>query len=125
MAKLLLIQCAESAEREIRQILVPMKVKPVLVPRERFHLTLEELAKEKKEDGFFGGTYPDGSAVVMCNFTERQIDRFLMDMRNKGVQVDFKAVLTPVNRSWNVMQLYFELQREKIIYERMRRDRRK
>lgn len=111
MAKVLLFQCEN--EQEIRQILTPMKIQAVSVPKTKFHLTLQELEKEKYDDGCFGGSYPKGSMIVMCDFTEKQLDRLLMDFRNRKVTVDYKMVKTPTNASWDVSRIYFEAQKEK------------
>ena len=69
MAKVLLFQCEN--EREIRQILTPMKIQAVSVPKTKFHMTLKELERENDDEGYFGGTYPEGSMIVMCDFTEK------------------------------------------------------
>ena len=52
MAKVLLFQCEN--EREIRQILTPMKIQAVSVPKTKFRMTLKELEREDDEDGYFG-----------------------------------------------------------------------
>lgn len=123
MAKVLLFQCEN--ESEIRQILTPMKIKAVSVPKTKFHMTLEDLEKGKDDGGYFGGAYPKGSMIVMCDFTEKQLDRLLMDLRSRNVKVDYKMVMTPTNASWDVLHVYFEAQREKMMYEMARRDRKR
>ena len=92
MAKVLLFQCEN--EREIRQILTPMKIQAVSVPKTKFHMTLKELEREDDEEGYFEGAYPEGSMIVMCDFTEKQLDRLLMDFRNRNVKIDYKMVMT-------------------------------
>lgn len=111
MAKVLLFQCEN--ESEIRQILTPMKIKAVSVPKTKFHMTLEDLEKGKDDGGYFDGAYPKGSMIIMCDFTEKQLDRLLMDFRNRKVTVDYKMVKTPTNASWDVSHIYFEAQKEK------------
>ena len=123
MAKVLLFQCEN--EREIRQILTPMKIQAVSVPKTKFHMTLKELERENDEEGNFGGAYPEGSMIVMCDFTEKQLDRLLMDFRNRNVKIDYKMVMTATNASWDVLHVYFEAQREKIMYEMAQRDRKR
>ena len=123
MTKVLLFQCEN--ENEIRQILTPMKIQAVSVPKTKFHMSLGELARGKDDDGYFGGAYPKGSMIVMCDFTEKQLDRLLMDLRNRNVKIDYKMVMTATNASWDVLHVYFEAQREKIMYERAQRDRKR
>ena len=119
MAKVLLFQCEN--ESEIRQVLTPMKIQAVSVPKTKFHMSLGELAREKDDGGYFGGEYPKGSMLVMCDFTEKQLNRLLMDLRNHKVKIDYKMVMTPTNASWDVLHVYFEAQREKMMYEMAQR----
>ena len=123
MAKVLLFQCEN--ESEIRQILTPMKIQAVSVPKTKFHMTLEDLEKGKDDGGYFGGAYPKGSMIIMCDFTEKQLDRLLMDLRNHNVKIDYKMVMTATNASWDVLHVYFEAQREKMMYEMAQRDRKR
>ena len=86
-------------------------------------MTLKELERENDDEGYFGGTYPEGSMIVMCDFTEKQLDRLLMDFRNRNVKIDYKMVMTATNASWDVLHVYFEAQKEKMMYEMAQRDR--
>ena len=86
-------------------------------------MALGDLARGKDDGGYFSGAYPKGSMIVMCDFTEKQLDRLLMDLRSRNVKVDYKMVMTPTNASWDVLHVYFEAQREKMMYEMVRRDR--
>lgn len=117
MAKVLLFQCENEAV--IRQILTPMKIKAVTVAKEDFHLTLEELEKEKKGEGSFQGRCPKESLMVLCDLTQKQFNRLLSELKRNGVRTDYKAVLTPTNRTWDVCHLYMEMAREKAMYEQM------
>lgn len=123
MAKVLLFQCEN--ENEIRQILTPMKIQAVSVPKTKFHMELGDLARGKDDGGYFGSEYPKGSMIIMCDFTEKQLDRLLMDLRNHKVKIDYKMVMTATNASWDVLHVYFEAQREKMMYEMAQRDRKR
>ena len=123
MAKVLLFQCEN--EQEIRQILTPMKIQAVSVPKTKFHMTLGDLFRETEDEGYFGGAYPKGSMIVMFDFTEKQLERLLMDFRNRNVRIDYKMVMTATNASWDVSHVYFEAQREKMMYEMAQRDRKR
>ena len=88
-------------------------------------MTLKELERENDDEGYFRGAYPEGSMIVMCDFTEKQLDRLLMDFRNRNVKIDYKMVMTATNASWDVLHVYFEAQKEKMMYEMAQRDRKK
>ena len=52
--------------------------------------------------------------MIMKDFSEQQLDDFLSFIRSSGLKrIDLKAILTPVNQSWNSCQLYQELSRER------------
>lgn len=80
MAKVLLFQCEN--EREIRQILTPMKIQAVSVPKTKFHMTLKELEREVMRKAILKEIIRKAGMIVMCDFTEKQLDRLLMDFRN-------------------------------------------
>lgn len=48
-----------------------------------------------------------------------------MDFRNRNVKIDYKMVMTATNASWDVLHVYFEAQREKMMYEMAQRDRKR
>ena len=122
MAQVLLFQCDENSVQQIRQILVPMKISCRTVPQTKFHLTLTEIIKNQADDGFFGGDAPKESLLVMCDFSEKQVDRLLLELRRKEVKIDHKAVLTKTNKDWDINHLYFEMRREKLMHEMARSD---
>lgn len=124
MAKVLLFQCKN--EQKIRQALTPMKIPALVVPEECFDLSLEELEKGKFTAGRGGAVspgegrvYPAESLMVMCDVTEKQMNRLLMELRRREIRIDYKAVLTPTNRTWKVGQMYLEMARERAMYMKM------
>ena len=106
-------------------IVSAMKIQAVAVPKTKFHMTLKELERENDDEGYFRGAYPEGSMIVMCDCTENQLVRLLMDFRNRNVKIDYKMVMTATNASWDVLHVYFEAQKEKMMYEMAQRDRKK
>lgn len=51
--------------------------------------------------------------LVMAGFTSRQVDQLILAFRKKGVGfVPYKAVLTPVNSTWDVRKLFDEIKKE-------------
>ena len=56
--------------------------------------------------------------LVMAFFPDTLVDRWLDVLRTSGIgTVRIKAVLTPVNRTWNCGRLYAALSREAADYE--------
>lgn len=51
--------------------------------------------------------------LVMAGLSSARIDTVIAALRKAGVgRVDYKAVLTPVNRTWDSLKLYREIARE-------------
>jgi hypothetical protein len=49
----------------------------------------------------------------MCGFSEKEMDKLLAALKKAQVPIDYKAILTPTNRRWNVLRLLLELGVEK------------
>ena len=56
--------------------------------------------------------------LLFCDVTEKHLDKFLSELRNKQSRIDYKAVLTPTNRTWNVRRLYAHMAMERMSHER-------
>ena len=49
----------------------------------------------------------------MCGLKNSHMDKLLAALRNAGIVIPHKAVLTPTNQNWNVYRLAQELERER------------
>lgn len=56
--------------------------------------------------------------LLFCDVTEKHLDKFLFELRNKQSSIDYKAVLTPTNRMWNVRRLSAHMAMERMSHER-------
>ena len=54
----------------------------------------------------------DEAMLVICHMLSDQLDALLEGLRQAGVRVALKAVLTPSNVAWSSIQLHSELARE-------------
>ena len=60
------------------------------------------------------GEGPGESILVLCGWkNDPGLDRILSLINGSGASVSLKAVLTPANASWTILQLYEELKRER------------
>ena len=119
MERLLLFNSPDTDK--IKKIAAPMKIKVLTADPARYNETLRELAStDKKEkpstDNVFTGKVPAESLLLFCEVADKKIDKILFQLRKNNINIDFKAVLTPTNSSWNVLKLYLEMEREKIQY---------
>ena len=54
----------------------------------------------------------DEAMLVICHMLSDQLDALLEGLRQAGIRVALKAVLTPSNVAWSSIQLHSELARE-------------
>ena len=60
--------------------------------------------------GFLAG-FPSG-VLCISGLSGAKLDRLLQALRQEGVSIPLKAVVTPTNQRWTFLQLIQELQRE-------------
>ena len=61
-------------------------------------------------------SYAEESLLIMCELTDKHMDRLLASLRNSHIQPDYKAVLTPSNKKWTVTKLLAHMAFEKNSY---------
>ena len=111
--KILLFQCADAMK--IRNIAAMQGIETEEIPLPRWNEKLGQLAGLFPREGasLFMGKTPGKSLMVFCALGEGKLDQMLSELRKNKISVDYKAILTPVNMQWNVMQLYFEMEMER------------
>ena len=105
MEKLLVFHLDDNNLKKLKQITGALKVRVEEVPSSDYLKP-------------FSGKVPAESLIVFCDFTEKKMDKLLASLRRDQVVIDYKAVLTPTNRKWNVMRTYLEMQAEKAAYRK-------
>ncbi len=114
MEKLLLVQVGASKERQIRRLAEGKKIRVLSVGNDCGSDVLEALLSgERSSSQKERVALPAAELVVFSDVTDKHFEKLLFEMRTKGIQVDYKAVATPVNRNWTMETLYRELEREK------------
>ena len=58
------------------------------------------------------------SLVIFCDVTDKHMAKLIFDIRQKNLDVTFKAVLTDTNKKWNIRQMLVEMRRERFEYMR-------
>lgn len=118
MEKILLFQ-SEEYER-MKALAGPMRIKVCRIEEKYYKETLQKIYQEKATaEESYQGSLPEGSLMLFCHIDDKKIDKILAAMKRKGIQVDYKAIMTPTNSGWNVLRLYFELERERKAYEQL------
>jgi len=118
MEKILAFQVQESEIQKIKVIANRLKIKLIIVEKEAFRQVLEDLLEQKQNPLVqkYEGNLITESMIVMDGFRDKRLDVLLQALRETQVQVDYKAVATPVNRKWNILRIYFEMERERNMY---------
>lgn len=112
MKKILLFQVDNPLK--VKQAVATMHLRVESIPGEKFNQTVENLVSGSKEDeSAYSGEIPEGSLLLMCGLSNSEVDQVLYRLRNQKIFTTYKAVLTPANRGWNVLELYQEMKKEK------------
>ena len=121
MEKILLYHPDETAFETVRRTAASQKLRCVRLDVSALSLPLGVLEKGAPLPAAapFTGAAPSESLLLMCDLSDQRMDRLLLALKKSGVSIDFKAILTPVNRSWSVLRLLVALHAERAAYERM------
>lgn len=113
MEKLLIY--GSTQREEIKKIASQMRIRTIEIAPSQLNQTLHALSEGKISmlAAPFAGNAPQESVLIFCDIQEKHFDKILFTLRQKQITVDYKAVLTPINKDWTVMRLLLELGREK------------
>ncbi len=102
----------------LQQALLPLKLRIKKVPREDYEKPVGYLAGQKElpcPSKSYEGDELDAPMLVMVGLDRFKMDAVLSCLRSpKMPKIDYKAVLTPTNQTWSVLQLFEELKKEHI-----------
>lgn len=119
MEKILIFHLNESELKKLKQIAGTLKIHYEIVDESHFMQPIENLLSGHPSPLIapFTGELPEESLVLLCDFTEKRMDKLLLALRRDKIMIDYKAVLTPTNRKWNAMRLFLEMRAEKAAYQ--------
>lgn len=118
MEKLLLFGVSDAEYHTIKQLASRMKIACERFSSASYACTLDQLLAASEELFCTPDTNAE-SLLVICNLSDKRLDKLLFELRKSGTALTYKAVLTPTNRHFTVAQLFLEMRREKAAYERM------
>lgn len=120
----LLYQLDPATEKGLRarEILSKLNIRVKTVQAEMLSHTIGHLAglpgHKPAEQPYTGEAIPD-EVMLMKDLSDSRIDRILKDFREGGVsRIALKAVVTPHNQGWTLLDLISELRSEHQIMER-------
>lgn len=106
---------------KVKQALLPLGFRLRAVEKKDYLRPVGLLAGAKETEeydgwetrGDFDGSGFEDEMLFMAGFTSPQIDALIKALRKTGVgKVDYKAVLTESNKTWNSLKLYEEIKKE-------------
>ena len=120
MEKLLVFHLDDNNLKNLKQVTGALKIRVEEVPSSDYLKPLEMIVNKTASPLIqpFSGEVPSESLIVFCDFTEKKMDKLLAALRRDQIAIDYKAVLTPTNKKWNVMRMYLEMQAEKSAYQK-------
>ena len=108
--------------QDIIKVASNMRIASGFINESDSYKTLAELAAEVKgipsDVAGYHSQEDKESLVILCDVTDKHMDRLLFEMRQKNTGVTFKAVLTDANKKWNISQMLVEMRRERFEYMR-------
>lgn len=120
MEKILAFQVRETDLQKLKGISASMRIKLVVIDKVDFRQTVNDLLSQKKNPLVepYNGQITE-SMLLLHEFSDKKLDALLKALRREQVKVDFKAVTTKTNIKWTVLQLFFEMEKERNAYLQM------
>ena len=114
MEKILAFQVRETDLQKLKGISASMRIKLVVIDKVDFRQTVNDLLSQKKNPLVepYNGQITE-SMLLLHEFSDKRLDALLKALRREQVKVDFKAVTTKTNIKWTVLQLFFEMEKER------------
>ncbi|WP_125140176.1 DUF3783 domain-containing protein [Clostridium transplantifaecale] len=108
---------------KIRQALLPLGFRIRQVDKEDYMKPLGTLAGVKGMEELTAAACPSDDALasegfedemaLLAGLTSSQVDAFIKSLRKRGIgRINYKAILTPVNKDWDSVHLYHEIKKE-------------
>ena len=110
---ILLMGGDEGLTASVRRALAPLKILVRTVPPERYGDSLGYLAGDRScPQADAPGEALEAPLLVLAGLDGGRMGRALDALERAGLRFDYKAMLTPINRFWDVPTLYTEIVRE-------------
>lgn len=106
---------------KLKQVCCALGAELRVLQPEDWATRLGVLAGEAGPSATAAGDAPKESLLVFAYFSDALLDKALAALRKEGLAFDYKAMLTPTNRTWPLHALLEELKKERAQVEAQRR----
>lgn len=110
-------------KRELQMLLLSMKIKTKSIEKKDYHKPLGVLAGvlEEGDHPEYEGDDLDTESMIFCGLSNARLNEVLNGIRKKKIKpIPYKAILTPTNQHWTILECYQELRREHAAMEAAR-----
>lgn len=121
MERVLVFQMKDGNLEKLKKTAGNMRIKMLVVEKGNFKQVVGDLLEQKRNPltDSYEGEAAAGSMIVMDGFSDKRLDAFLNALKREQIQIDYKAVTTTVNKKWTVLQMYLEMEKERLAYLQM------
>lgn len=113
MEQILAFGLNQAEEAALKELLAILPVKITAISDASFTENLETLAQDPALFKTDSASSSPEKLLLFCELTEKHFNTALSRLKSAHFPADYKAVLTPTNRKWNVSRLYAEMSAEK------------
>lgn len=113
---LLLFNVGNVQTAAIKRLADNMRLRVVEVSVDKYDYTLGDICDGKAGASGASGNTAGKSLLVFAGVTDKHMDKVLFEMKSRQITVDYKAVMTETNRTWNIHRLMFEMEKERRAY---------
>lgn len=110
MEKIILFNCENV--KEISAIASNIKVRVTAVGTDAYDNLVQDIVRGAAGSEVYTYNKNEKSLILMCNLSDKHLNKMLSKLREKNISVDYKSILTPVNSKWNVRRLFAHMELE-------------
>lgn len=110
MEKIILFNVKDA--KKINKIASQMKIKVYEINPMECGGTLQDIVDGKKIETAPSTIAPSKGLMLMCDVTQKHMDRVLFAVKRDNLDVGYKAILTKTNAKWSLAQMLLHMEME-------------
>ena len=128
--QILLFECDdETLKRQLRQALLPLRLRIKFIGREQYGRTIGELTAQDTSDSSeitaetMEAMQPlSAPMMIFAGLSSSRLDEVLRALRQRRLVIPHKAVVTAHNAAWTPAELFAELEQERQKFAEMQKN---
>lgn len=110
MEKIILFDVKDA--KKINKIASQMRIKVYEVNPMECGGTLQDIVDGKKIETISSTIAPSKGLMLMCDVTQKHMDKLLFAVKRDNLNVGYKAILTKTNAKWSLAQMLLHMEME-------------